>query len=658
MREAICMVLATAGILLISEAALSADDEPAVRTAQRPSQTAATKTARIRITRDPFSSRGRGWHKDVAEADRVEFDLYPESDLDFLKQLIGHYTETHGHWHKVTIEPRDPSAFWVTWFKPVLRLAKREFRVGEPIPLTIEAHKPGQADRPDGLASAPWARFNVLNLRIVDDDGNEINPFLYPASGSDGNVRSKVIYGIEKKTIDLTAFVEPYYGREFVYRFKPGTYRVTYYMHAFLDSPAHKIFENRRLGSKTSNTVTFTVIPADGTEPVDLDTLRDQAEGLVTQGKANEAVQAYKRVILHTSDQPTIEKAIRQILAIRRCSSHDGLIERFEKTSFAERMNALRQNEKAWRDLDGKARRLSLLHIPPRERREWLQRWCEYRQREHAWLQGKRLPPEEGKRLEQEREVWGNLHFYLLFHYPQFRPFLEEAVRNPQDCPIGYLKPYLGVVDNKDPRVLRAFLERDTRTVLGYYHYPVPKTPPMELTPFLPAHFDDKFIGPWAVHVFIRAAGLDLRLDPTPSHYDPRPQVSKETVRSFVDKWWRAHAVDFGVTPNADDETILHRLAAIRSADEVVQGDPSKAEKGEEGTCVTFWAWSTIHTRASGGGRKVLMPEGVELTEDAFAADRIYYLCLRRPERGWRFTLTGPDGIWAVPEKARAQRTN
>jgi len=616
------------------------------------------RTERIEIERDPRGLRDHYLGR-VAEADRAEFDLYPESDLEFLKQLIGRYAETHGHWQTVTVEPRDPAAFWVAWFKPVLRMDRAEFRVGEPIPLTIESHKPDGADeRTPDHPGVPYARFSVLFLRILDEDGNEVNPFLHPVSESDGVIRSKVIYGIEKKSIDLTSFLEPYYGVEYVYLFEPGTYRVTYYMHAFLHNGMPEMFEKRRLGSKTSNTVTFTVKPAEADKRADPDALWTEAERLLAQAKPNEAVDTYKRVILHTKDQATAEKAIRQVLAIRRVASYDDLNGEFEDAPLAQRLANLKQNDEAMRTLTGDARRLSLLHIPEEERRAWLKAWLDLQELDYRWRRGKPLSPEQGKRLEREWEVGDNLHFDRLFNYPQFRPFLDEAIKRPDECPIGYLQSYLDIVEDKDPAVLRAFLERDTRTVLGYYHYPTLRTPPMELVPFLPAHFDDEFIGPWAVDVFIRAAGLDLRMDPTPSEYGSRPHVSQETIRSFVNAWWQAHAVDFGATAGADDETILRRLAAIRAADEVVQGKPSKNEKGDEDNGVSFWVWGTIHTSVSGGSRKVLMPEGVELTEDAFSGDRLYILCLSRSIRDSRFTLTGPDGIWTVPRAAPPQHAN
>ena len=164
----------------------AAEDEPPTA-----GQREETRTEQIRITHDPMPSMRLHWLERVAEADRAEFTLYPESNLDFLKQLIAGYAETHGHWHKVTIEPRDPAAFWVGWFTPVLWMERNEFRAGEPIPLTIETHKPpGAGEQTHDHPGVPYARFSMLFLRITDEKGKEVNPFLYPVSGPDGVIRT------------------------------------------------------------------------------------------------------------------------------------------------------------------------------------------------------------------------------------------------------------------------------------------------------------------------------------------------------------------------------------------------------------------------------------------------------------------------------------
>jgi len=651
--NAIAPLALSAAVVLVAVPARAAEGEPPG--AAQPDE---ARTEHIRITNDPMPDARLHWLQRVAEADRVEFDLYPESNLDFLKQLIAGYAETHGHWQKVTVERRDPAAFWVGQFTPVLRMEKREFRAGEPIPLTIESHRPpGAGEQTPEHPGVPYARFSVLFLHILDEAGNEVNPFKYFVSGPDGVIRSKVIYGIEKQTIDLTSFREPYYGTEFVYPFEPGTYRVTYYMHAFLHQTMPDLFEKRRLGSKTSNTVTFTVKPADPDEAADSAALRVEAERLLAQGKPNEAVRAWKRVVLRADDQETIAEAIRHVLIIRRLVSYDDAKGKFDDKPLAERLADLKGDEEAMERLAAAARRLSLLHLPPKEREAWLGRWLEYQRVRFLWRTSRPGPSDEIIRRMQEGEAyWNGLRFDHLFRYPQFRPFLDRAVQRPDDCPIAYLKPYLAVVDEKDPRVVRAFLERDTRTVLMHYRHRS-RTPPLALTPFLPAHFDDKHIGRWAVDAFMQAAGLDLQVDPTHESV-PRPHLPYKTVRQFVDEWWQAHALDFGVTPGADDDTILRRLAAIRAADQVVLGWPTRAGKDEKGPYVTFHVRGTIHTPAPSTSPKLVMPEGVELTDEAFTEERLYMLCLRRSARGWRFILTGPDGIWAVPREPSAEETN
>jgi hypothetical protein len=651
--NAIAPLALSAAVVLLAVPARAAEGEPPG--AAQPDE---ARTEQIRVTNDPMPDTRLHWLRRVGEADRVEFELYPESNLDLLKQLIAGYADTHGHWQKVTVERRDPAAFWVGQFTPVLRMEKREVRAGEAIPLAIESHRPpGAGEQTPEQPLIPYARFSVLFLRILDEAGNEVNPFKYPVSAPDGVIRSKVIYGIEKQMIDLTSFREPYYGTEFVYPFEPGTYRVTYYMHAFLHQTMPDLFEKRRLGSRTSNTVTFTVKPADPDKADDVEVLRGEAERLLDQGRPNEAVAAWKRVVLHADDQPTIEKAIRQVLIIRGVASYDDIKGRFDDKPLAERLAGLKQNEKAMARLARHARRLSLLHLPPKERHAWLQRWLEYQRARFLWQNSRPGPSDEIIRQMEEGEAyWNYLRFDHLFGYPQFRPFLDEAVKQPDDCPIGYLKPYFAVVQEKDARVLRAFLERDPRTVLMHYRHRS-RTAPMALAPFLPAHFDDKHLGRWAVDAFMRTAGLDLKVDPTHESV-PRPHLPYKTVRQFVDEWWQAHALDFGVTPGADDATILRRLAAIRAADQVVLGRPTRTGEDEEGPYVTFHVRGTIHTPDPSTSPKVVLPEGVELTDEAFTEERLYMLCLRRSARGWRFPLTGPDGIWAVPREPSAEETN
>ncbi|MFO8014196.1 MAG: hypothetical protein R6X20_12930 [Phycisphaerae bacterium] len=651
--NAIAPLVLSAAVVAVAVPARGAEGEPA-GAAQRDE----ARTEQIRITNDPMRGMRLHWLERVAKADRVEFDLYPESNLDVLKQLIAGYAETHGHWQRVTVERRDPAAFWVGQFTPVLRMEQSEFRAGEPIPLTIESHRPpGAGEQTPEHPLVPYARLSVLFLRILDEAGNEVNPFLYPVSGPDGVIRSKVIYGIEKQTIDLTSFREPYYGTEFVYPFEPGTYRVTYYMHAFLHQTMPDLFEKRRLGSRTSNTVTFTVKPADPDEAADPDALQGEAERFLDQGKPNEAVRAWKRVVLHADDQETIAEAIRHVLIIRRLVSYDDLKGTFDDKPLAERLAHLKQDEEAMKRLARHARRLSLLHLPPKEREAWLGRWLEYQRVAFLWRTRRPGPSDEIiRRMQQEEAYWNGLRFDHLFRYPQFRPFLDRAVQQPDDCPLGYLKPYLAVVDEKDPWVVRAFLGRDTRTVLMHYRHRS-RTPPMALAPFLPAHFDDKHVGRWAVDAFMQAAGLDLRVDPTHESVT-RPHLPYKTVRQFVDEWWQAHALDFGVTPGADDDTILRRLAALRAADEVILGRPTKADRDDQGPYVRFHARGTIHTPSPSSGPKVVMPEGAELTDEAFTEERLYILCVKRPTNGWHFTLIGPDGIWAVPREPSAEETN
>ena len=160
--------------------------------------------------------------------------------------------------------------------------------------------------------------FSPVFMRVQDAQGRDVDLFQRPVLSGSGGVRSKVFRPAEEKekVVDLTSFREPYEGAEFVHRFEPGTYTVTFHFSIgrpqgrLLGSGVTHLVEPRVFGPRKSNTVTFTVRAAKLPPPEAAESLIRKAEALTAESKADEAVDTYKRAVLGLSDQKRIEEVI------------------------------------------------------------------------------------------------------------------------------------------------------------------------------------------------------------------------------------------------------------------------------------------------------------------------------------------------------------
>jgi len=608
-----------------------------------------------------------GWGADIyamreylRKSDRAEFLLEPESDLDVLKRLVAYFAEAHGPWHEVVMQPLDPSRY-AHRLHATLSLPKETFREGEPIPLTIRTEADPAAEQGQFVDhTAPWWLFSVTQLLIQNQDGREVNPFIYPVSGGSGGVRSKVFYDLEKKTIDLTAFVEPYHGQEYVFRFKPGMYRVTFYLHSDWDQSRTEsgFIGPRWLGSRTSNTVTFTVKAAPPDKRPDLKVLLARAEELIDQNKPNEAVRAYKRAILHTRDQATIQKAIRQIVLIRSCASYDSPpdFSRFLRKptdegalSLGECMRRVVENEKECANpwLHRQTVELSLLHVPPEDRKAWVERYLNVIDLVKGPWDAWTVEPED----REEVELWRRVQLDHLFACPQYKPILDEAVRHPERCDPFFIGVYLREQRDKDPAILRTFLEREPQRVFEHY---VHRRAPLELVPFIPRYFEGKHAR-YAMAAFIRAVGLDLEFDPRPASLSDKPAMSENVVKAFLQDWWRCYAPDFGVTLNTEEADILGRIAAIRQADQVLEGYVEKAEHKEGHLLLDFYTRRRVRG-FPGNPHDLHVPAGFDVPKSAFDRDNRTFVCVTCGRNETRL-VDSPHAIWIVLKQEKSAPT-
>ena len=591
-----------------------------------------------------------GWGGDIhrmegylAEFDRAVLLLEDQSNMDAVSRLIRHFAITHGRWMKAALERRDPAERFQK-YQATLRLPKQEFSTDEPIPLVLEIRpKEPPKNEDDFVPDAPWWLFSPTHLKVEDDRGREVNLFTQPVTTQTGGIRSKVFYGLKEKTIDLASFVVPYHGIEFVRRWEPGAYRVTYYFYADLDEAAEPVDFMRPhvFAGQSSNTVTFTVKKAEGGKPPDTAAMMAAAAGFVEKNRANDAVEAYKRVVLASHDQAAIQRAIRQVLLIRSRVSFD---EEEYRLKDGQRLADLMSKDvnESW--IHSYSLELSLLHLAPAECRAWVARYLKI----HRVQEGMDAPDMTQAEVDKEGAFWAEARLEWLFLFPPFKPMLDEALQHPDTCPSYYIGVYLVQVEPKDPAIMKAFLARDPVQVLDpiqvLMYYQEHKAP-LELVPFIQRHFDDAGIPDLAMQVFEKAVGLNLGfIDDGTSH--PRRGDSHDVVRALLDKWWQWHARDYGVTPGADDALILKRLAAIRASDEVWECRIDRVGREDRRTVLHICRLRTIHGDYAPGNSTVFVSDGVGVAESLLKPKAEIILCVSRTDRSGDFLLNRPDAVW------------
>jgi hypothetical protein len=619
----------------------------------QPAATPAAKATEIHVGRakDCFSwsmagAGSWGWGGDIhrmegylAESDRAALMLDEESNMDAVSRLIRHFAITHGRWVKAALERRDPAERFQK-YEATLRLPKQEFSTDEPIPLVLEIRPKEPPKEDDFVPDAPWWLFSPTHLKVEDDRGREINLFTQPVSTQTGGIRSKVFYGLKEKTIDLASFVVPYYGIEFVRRWEPGAYRVTYYFYADLDEASEPVdfMRPHAFASQSSNTVTFTVKKAEGGKPPDTAAMMAAAAGLVEKNLANDAAEAYKRVVLASRDQATIQQAIRQVLLIRSRVSFD---EEEYRLKDGQRLADLMSKDINEDWIRGYSLELSLLHLAPAECRAWVARYLKI----HRVQEGMDTPDMTEAEADKEGAFWGEARLEWLFLFPPFKPMLDEALQHPDTCPSYYIGVYLVQVEPKDPAIMKAFLARaglDPIQVLLYYQG---HKAPLELVPFIQRHFDDAGIPDLAMQVFEKAVGLNLGfIDNGTSR--PRRGDSHDAVRALLDKWWHWHARDYGVTPGADDALILKRMAAIRVSDEVWECRIDRVGREDGRTVLHLSRLRTIRGDYAPGNSTVFVSDGAGVAESLLKPKAEIILCVSRTARSGDFLLNRPDAVW------------
>lgn len=429
-----------------------------------------------------------------------------------LRRLIETYRSCHGFHQEFVLKRRRPDERF-SHHEARISIDKESYTTEEPILLTLEIEGPG--------GGAPWQLFCPRYVRVQDSEDEEVNLFVSPVTDTDGSIRSKCFGNHSKGQMDLTSFIELSHGIEYVYRFRPGRYIATFHFSAELPDldnrfRHHNLAYSRLWGERHSNTVSFTVSRPKRAERPDTADLFAHASEMVAADRANDAVKIYKRIVWGSDDQPTIQRAIRQILRVRRCALYDDPLGSadWEADPLADYLDALRKKaeergrrgEEDYLEID--VRRLSLLHTSAEVREEW----CRGRYR------GEQL---EGAEMEYTRPdlLWSS-ESASLFHYPQFRSILDRELQRPAECPIDYLAIALCLPGRKSPKFIEVFLERSPGAVLQHYRK---HKAPLEIAALFPPYFEDLrgvsgnreytiTVADEALAAFEKAKGLDLGL--------------------------------------------------------------------------------------------------------------------------------------------------
>jgi len=461
----------------------------------------------------------------VRAADEVFLELNDTSSTRAVPLLIEAYRKTHGPWTTVHLSTTGPDWLFES-HKAVLSAAKTEFEQGEPVLVTLRTEP-----------EVHWRDLTVLHLRIQDERGCDVNPFLTPVCAGDGVVRSKIDTTLDGVTFDLTCFLLPYDGIEYVCRFAPGRYTVTYYFvvgtgAGFAPPQWEMLATSRQWGRLHSNSVAFTVLPRAREEPAGSVGMLGLVKALLARREANRAVDACKRIILASSDERTIFEAISCIRSIRDQVSWDDDKWRDEKW-MAERIAAisLRAPESLSEDRKQHILTLVLLHLSAHTRRELFHKWV----RECADAGTDLSEP------EWSDERLSALCSRELYAFPQFRPLVEEALRSPGTCPWPCAEAYFSRhFGGRELAVVRGLLPVFPQTVLDYYadH----KAPKQLLPHFLPyLDVDDEGTADLAAAAIEKAAGLSIGLIRRKENGRPafgNFVVDRPTVRKLLRQWW------------------------------------------------------------------------------------------------------------------------
>ncbi|MHC4250387.1 MAG: hypothetical protein ACYS9X_14760 [Planctomycetota bacterium] len=460
-----------------------------------------------------------GARKDISASRRTVLRFDGTADPEFLAKLVRTFGETHGFWQEIALAERDPDAEF-EGCEATVSLDRLSYAADEPVLLRIDVSRDVGTD-----TLTPW------HVRIVDSRGEEVNILTRSLGG--GHLYLAPVNRLPTKTFDLTSFAAPFSEEDYVWRFAPGRYSVTF--HFSVGWPEwRKPFEGvrelgpREWGSKTSNTVSFEIRETPPPSPERVRAMLDEAARLAEGARAldvatswpekdartREAVDVLKRVIVISSDLATVLEAVRRIGAVRAD-------ERFDPDA----------------PPDSDALVLALANATERDRRAACDRYV------RAW---KRDMRDEADPVETK--LVRSFPFRAFFEHPQFRPILEKQVRR-EAVEYPYAEVYLWHAGPKDAGVMARLLAQYPAQVFAYYDRR--KVPP-EVAALLPAYFGSETLvcegsfGKWlcadaALAAFELAAGLDL------GYRERADRIrDRELIAGVLRRWWRRNRNAFG----------------------------------------------------------------------------------------------------------------
>lgn len=606
----------------------------------------------VRIDGGMFGCGSSNNIREMEELARTSHDLILEIDetspADVVEQLVSSYFTSHVSVDNLTMKYWDPEEKFEK-YKAEVCMDKSIFFDDEPIMLTTEISG----------ADASWRLFTPTNLRIRDENERDVNILLYPVTDRDSVMRSKVWDSRTKQIIDLTSFVEPYYGVEHIYKFSPGKYTATFYFYSHYKTQtvgleSYAAMGSRRWGKLHSNTISFEIYDRKDHPQLDIDELFQQASKQIDKNLPHDAVKTFKKIVSSSTEFSVIQKAIRNMILIRHIVRYDDTSRYQEKNLRTEMDNFV---EKAGnnpnRQLESIVLSLSLLHVPMEVRKELI---CRYAKCKDSFWNNTPVD-------KSEEEFFKDFYPGNFFSFPQLRPILEEAIANPQTCSRTLRDNYLSISEqdfHKEPKIMLGFLRTSPSDVLSYYSK---NKAPRELVPFIAQYFEDK-TNTWgngsiqanvmdgAFEAFEKAVGLNLGF-PDDQQYDRIHY--RDAIKMIVKRWWKLHAFEYGVTEDASDELILSRIHAMRQAHEARWGVVREVIEKDGRIEIDFDRKGVINVDSCGVREKIELAKDINVPGN-LKKGVLAVICVTlkgdilRPERP-EYVVATPNAIWAIPSK-------
>ena len=547
-------------------------------------------------------------------------------------------------------------------YKADIAIDKNQYFDDEPVMLTLKITD-GRSDK------ASWSLFTPSRLRISDEKGKDVDFLAYPVSGTDDVIRSKLWGSIKEKTFDLTSFTDPYYGVEYIYRFPPGKYTITYYFYSNSRKPigvgSSHLDGECRWGKLHSNTIPFEISERKPRMPIDTEELFRKASKLIDENKPEEAVGEFRKIVASTSDFPTVRRAIENIIIIRHLVHYNDVLPAGKKANMNRRPPSYGDNlRKGIEDFAQKSRKsrnqwieplslgLSLLHVPMETRKEIVDRFLKCP--DHFWVGGEIDKAEE--------EFFKDFRLGDFIAYPQLRSILEEKIANPKTCKGKLMEIYLKIPEQdfpKSPETMLAFLRLYPPNVLEYY---TENQAPKELVPFIAQYFDDEkttwgngavqaHVSDAAFAAFETAVGFNLGFQKDPTRdYD---RISfRDIIKTLLKRWWKIHGYEYGFTENTGDELILARIKAMREADEARFGVIKKVSEENGHFVVDLDRTGIIGEDNCGSNDKIHIANGINLPENLKEGAKAV-ICINYEGDPLKFEekakVNGSNCIWIIP---------